>query len=285
MAARNANVRRAVHTFYDPPEEPGETRDLSRSADRVVAVSGALGEDLLRRRMARPDRIRVVPPLVDPAPFRKGHGAGGFRRPPGIGADAPLLGMVGPLGPSADPDLFLRVFATVARSMPAARALVMGDGPERSAMEKRAKRLGLQSRVAFLGWTSKPAGLYSDLDLLLLTSRPTGCALAALEAMAAGTVVAGTRVMGVESLIEHGRTGLLADPGDAGGLAGAALLLLGDAKYRERLARNAREEAGRRFSRWSGHGRPGAGRLARVRRGRARVISSAPGPSGPVTSE
>jgi glycosyltransferase involved in cell wall biosynthesis len=198
--------------------------------------------------VAPPERIEVIPPIVDVDRLASAARFSDLRRRVGLDPTDPVVGLVGGLVPSEDPLLFVRVFATIAASLPAARALVVGDGPERPAMERSARRLGVGDRLHFTGWTSDVAGAYAAMDLLILTSCTDGCALAALEAMAAGTPVVGTRAAGVQDVIDDGRTGLLANPGDAAALAGAAILLLRDPASRERLARAGREEAARRAS-------------------------------------
>ncbi len=259
MAARRAKARCLVHTFHEPLERLGRDgllrkanlaaeQRLAGKTDRLVAVSEAVRSDLVEHGVAAPGRIEVIPPIVDPQRLAGSGRFSDLRRRAGFGPGHQVVGLVGRLVPPKDPALFIRVFATIAGSLPGARALVVGDGPERPAMERSARKLGIADRIAFAGWTADVAGAYAAIDLLVVTSQQEGYSLSALEAMAAGVPVVGTRVPGVTEVIDDGRTGLLAEPGDAASLAGAAIILLGDAPFRARMAEAGREEARRRFS-------------------------------------
>ena len=259
MAARKAGVRRTVHTFHGPLENLGRDgllrranataeRRLARVTDRLIAVSPSLRDELVRQEVAPAERIEVILPLVDPARYFEDRPQGTARRRLGLPSSVPLVGMVGRLVASKDPLLFIKVFATVAASIPDARAIVCGDGPERAGMEAEARRRDLVQRITFAGWSIATREVCPDLDVLLLTSRYEGFSLAALQAMAAGRPVVGTRVTGIVDLVTHEQTGLLAPPGDDGALAGSVILLLSDAAYRARLGAAAREDAARRFA-------------------------------------
>ncbi len=259
MAARKAGGRCLVHTFHEPLERPkrdgllrkanvAAEKQLAGTTDRLIAVSKSVKSDLVEHGVAPRERIEVIPPLVDPERLTSGARFSDMRRRLGLEPGAPIVGLFGRLAPPKDPGLFIRVFAIIAASIPRARALVVGDGPERPAMERSAKKLGIGDRVAFTGWTADMAGAYAAIDMLMITSHREGYALTALEAMATGTPVVATRIAGVEEVVDDGRTGLLADAGDAAGLAGAAILVLRDEGFRVRLAEAGREEAVRRFA-------------------------------------
>ncbi|HXI02869.1 MAG TPA: glycosyltransferase, partial [Candidatus Saccharimonadales bacterium] len=199
MAARQAKVGCTVHTFHEPLERldrdgllhkanVAAERRLAEATGRLIAVSESVKADLVSHEVAVPAKISVIPPLIEPARFRPAR-INDVRRVTGIPADAPLVGMVGRLVRAKDPALFLRVFAAIASALPEARAIVAGDGPERSAMERTARRMDISERISFLGWTSDVAAVYDALDLLIVTSRREGFALAAVEAMSAGTAV------------------------------------------------------------------------------------------------
>jgi glycosyltransferase involved in cell wall biosynthesis len=256
MAARRAGVRRAVHTFHASTEGAGSDgllrranaaaeRRLARVTDRLIAVSSALRDELVSQGVAAKERIAVIRPVADSGSLFQPAAPGGLRRRLLVPEGAPLVGMVGRISPAEEPMEFLRIFATVAASVPGARAVVAGDGPERVAFEAEARRRGLHDRVAVTGWAVAPEEAYADLDVLVVLSRYEGFSAAALGAMAAGRAVAAARGPGVLDLLTHEQTGLLAPAGDAGALAGCVILLLNDPAYRERLGAAAREEARR----------------------------------------
>jgi glycosyltransferase involved in cell wall biosynthesis len=116
--------------------------------------------------------------------------------------------------------------------------VVVGDGPDRPALERRAAELNLGSRALFLG--PQPAQRVLDLfnagDAALLSSTWENFPHALVEALAVGTPVIATRVGGVAEIVEDGANGLLAEPGDAAGLAARIDEFFADDELRLRLA-------------------------------------------------
>jgi glycosyltransferase involved in cell wall biosynthesis len=117
---------------------------------------------------------------------------------------------------------------------------LVGDGPERGALEQRVAQLGLQACVSFEGQTPHAARLYEDVQFAVLCSLEEGLPNAVMEAMAAGVPVIATAVGGVPELVEDGVTGLLVPPGDPGALARAIAVVSADPALRARLGRAAR---------------------------------------------
>jgi glycosyltransferase involved in cell wall biosynthesis len=89
------------------------------------------------------------------------------------------------------------------------------------------------------------SSVYAGLDVMVMPSLDEGLPIALLEAMAAKRAVIASAVGAVPEVIEHGQSGLLVKPGDAGDLEQAMLLLLNDASLRNRIAENARVTVGR----------------------------------------
>lgn len=140
----------------------------------------------------------------------------------------------------------VRVFAQVARAMPA-QLILVGDGPDRSAAEWLAHDLGIQCRVHFLGKQERVDELLPLADLMLLPSELESFGLAALEAMACKVPTISTRVGGVPELIEDGVNGLLFNVGDVAAMAEAAIALLGDEARLDRMRDAARHTAQKHF--------------------------------------
>ena len=137
----------------------------------------------------------------------------------------------------------VRILARVNERVPS-RLLVVGDGPDASAMRSEAIRLGVSERISWVGATPHVGAYLTQADLLLLPSEDESFGMAALEAMAAGVPVIGSRVGGLEDMAEDGVCSRLLPVGDIGGMAAAACELLLD---RERAAFYA--EAGRHLAR------------------------------------
>ncbi|MFQ5844180.1 MAG: glycosyltransferase [Planctomycetota bacterium] len=145
------------------------------------------------------------------------------------------------------PDV-VRIFRAVQAEVPA-RLLLVGDGPERAAVEGLAAELGVRDRVHFLGQQGSVERLMRAADLFLLPSETESFGLAALEAMACGVPPLASDVGGLPELVTDGVSGALCPVGDVGGMAARALALLADTPAREEMSRRARRRAVERFDR------------------------------------
>jgi N-acetyl-alpha-D-glucosaminyl L-malate synthase BshA len=136
----------------------------------------------------------------------------------------------------------IEIFARVSAALPA-RLLLIGDGPERSAAEFLAMRLGVADRVDFVGKQENVNELLALSDLMLMPSELESFGLAALEAMACRVPAIATRVGGVPELIDDGVNGLLFPVGDVEAMAQGALSLLSDDARLEAFSNAARRTA------------------------------------------
>ena len=121
----------------------------------------------------------------------------------------------------------VRVFARIRRAMPATLVMV-GDGPDRPEAEKEAEELGVQPDVRFLGRLESVATLLQGCEVFLLPSTSESFGLAALEAMACGSVVVATRTGGLPEVIDDGHTGILEPVGSVEAMGRRAVDLLRD---------------------------------------------------------
>lgn len=190
--------------------------------------------------IARSRAIEVIPNFVDterfaPPPARSPER---YRELFEAGESGPLLFHVSNFRSVKRVTDLLEVLARVRQRVPARLALV-GDGPDRAAAVERARHLGLQRSVAFLGQRAEFADILREADAFLLTSETESFGLAALEALSCGVPVFGYRVGGVPAVVTED-VGRLVEPFDLDGLAAAVVALLGDSKERERLSAQAR---------------------------------------------
>jgi glycosyltransferase involved in cell wall biosynthesis len=123
--------------------------------------------------------------------------------------------------------------------------LIAGEGDQRSALEARIRRLGLEDRVQMLGFLPEDA----KVDLLrrawvhVLTSPKEGWGISNIEAAACGTPSVASDAPGLRESVVDGRTGLLVPHGDVGALSDALGRLLSDHALREQMGQQAREFA------------------------------------------
>ncbi len=140
-------------------------------------------------------------------------------------------------------DRILRVFAHVHERL-SSHLLMIGDGPERENAERLAHELGIAHAVTFLGVREDIRPYLAMSDLFLLLSDEESFGLSALEALAMGVPVVGTRVGGLPEVVPHGKCGLLFSPDREEAIAeGIVGLLLDRSRYR------AMRDAARRWAR------------------------------------
>ena len=125
--------------------------------------------------------------------------------------------------------------------VPPWRAVIAGGGAEVDGFREAVAALGLGDRVSLPGWVGRDEvqTLLSGADVLVLPSYGEGMAMSVLEGMSHGRCIVCTPVGALAEVIEHGRSGLLVQPGDVEGLAGALRATLDDPELRERLGAQA----------------------------------------------
>jgi glycosyltransferase involved in cell wall biosynthesis len=230
-------------------------RGLDNLANRlnhhIIAVSSSIRTFLCREEGLPADKISVIYNSVDLERFSPQNGPGArqeARRRFNLTPEALIVGGVGRLHYQKNFPLFLEVAAAVCAREPRAFFVIAGEGPERDALEERCHRLGIASRVRFLGFVKEMPLLYQGLDLLLLTSHFEGTPLTVLEAMAMGVPVVASRVDGVTEVLEHGRDGLQVPPGRGDLFIEAVCWALADPDLRLGLGRAGQEKAREQFS-------------------------------------
>jgi glycosyltransferase involved in cell wall biosynthesis len=258
-AARSLPAAR-VHTFhghvlegYFPrPVARGIAaleRRLARGTDRVVAVSHATAEDLLRLGVVDEPRLVVVPPGVELAPLLAIDGRhGALRGLLGAGPDAFVVGVLGRLAPVKRPEWALAVFALLAARYPRLELVFLGDGSERGMLEGAIGALpeDQRRRAHMAGAIADVPAALADLDALLLTSRSEGLPVALIEAGAAGLPVVAARVGGVGEVVAEERTGFLGESVDE--LAFGLARLLDDPGLGRAMGQRARVRVAARHS-------------------------------------
>jgi L-malate glycosyltransferase len=165
----------------------------------------------------------------------------------GAGTRGPLLVHVSNFRPVKRVLDLIDVLARVRRQAPA-RLLLIGDGPDRAAATERARELGVQPSVCFLGKRADFVEQLKHADAFLLTSESESFGLAALEALSCGVPVLGYRVGGVPEVVT-GEVGELVEPFDVDALAARVLWLWSDPEARRALGEGARARAVLHFRR------------------------------------
>lgn len=215
-----------------------------RRADTVVTIGEQLRNEV-RRRSGRP--VVLAQNGVDLKAFQPVEPNPEWvqRWNPGKGI---LVSYVGSFHEYEGLEHLVDAIAIVQREHPDVRALIVGDGPNRASLQRRAARLGLEDAVAFPGRVAheQVREIYATATLFVyprvdsLTTRLT-TPLKPLEAMAMARPVIASDLPALRELIQEGETGLLFKPGDAADLAARIGSLIDQPDLRESLAVNGRK--------------------------------------------
>ncbi|PIV72222.1 MAG: hypothetical protein COW56_10360 [Rhodocyclales bacterium CG17_big_fil_post_rev_8_21_14_2_50_68_7] len=216
--------------------------------DRVVACGEQMRRTLVEDCGFPARKVVSIPTGIAFGSFRAGTDRATLRARIGLAEGDWMVLMVGILRSVKRHELAFEALARLRDELPAMRLVLAGDGPCREALREHASTSGVADRVIFLGHREDVPDLLAASDALLLSSRSEGVPQAVTQALGCGLPVVATRVGGVPELVIHERTGLLAQPGDAAGIAEALLRLARDPVLALRLGTAGREHVQRHFS-------------------------------------
>jgi len=260
-AAASSRPRPAiVHVYhghvlegYFGPAKNALYRTLERSAglvsDRLIGVSEANVDDLVRLRVAPRSRFTVVPYGLDLNPFIACERAAAedFRRANGVREAEILLGYVGRLVPIKRVDVLLRAFAALRRDDLAVRLSIVGDGESRPELEALARDLGVDDRVRFHGFATDVAAVTAAADIAVLSSDNEGTPVALIESGAAGLPAVATCAGGTQDVLPAD-CGVVVPCGDHEAFADGLRRLVHDPALRARMGARARAHVLERYS-------------------------------------
>ena len=222
-------------------------RFLYQLADAIAVVSKETGESFLAKSGVNRSKIAVVYNGIDTSRFA-GLDRAGARRDLGLDGNLFIFGAISRLDPVKDHPTLLRAFRRAAGRCSRCMLVIVGDGPERGAIERMIGELGLGGAVRLEGFTKDVPRYLASFDCFVQPSTEEGLSLTILEAAAAGVPVIASSVGGTPEIIENGITGTLVPAGDVDAIAHALESFIENpAPFRE-MARRAQEDVTRRFS-------------------------------------
>ena len=225
-------------------------RWLAAHTTALIAVGPQVRDDLVALGVAPPERFVVVRLGIEleERVRPQDDGRAETRRYLGLPGDRFVVGWVGRMTAVKRTDDVLEAFRLVREQGVDACLCLVGDGPDRERIERRAAELGVIRDTLFLGYQEDVAPYYAAFDALVLPSANEGTPVSVIEALAAETPVVATRVGGVPDVVREGEEGFLVDAGDTAELAERLTRLAGDAQLRRRLGKSGRERVVKRYA-------------------------------------
>jgi glycosyltransferase involved in cell wall biosynthesis len=225
---------------------------VCRMAHGIVANSEVAAGMTAGGANARSSKVIILPNAVTPGDYRTAPYNPELRGTLNLPVAATLVGVLAALRPEKGHRTFLRAAAQAAAAWNQPRRdlrfVLIGEGPERVALQLLARELGIAERVLFAGDRRNVADWLATMNLVVLPSDAESEPSAVLEAMASARPVVATRVGGVPEIVEEGVTGLLVSAGDPAAMAAAILRLLGDEGLCRRMGAAARARIERDFT-------------------------------------
>ena len=228
-------------------------RWLARRVDAFLYISRAIA--VAHQAQGVPaGRGRVIYNALEPGEFEGIADRRTARQALGLADSDQVVGLIGRLVAWKGHRVFLPAMARLAQSHPNLRCLIVGEpDPTEPAyageLEALTAQLGLEERVVFTGYRQGIPTLLPALDVLVHCSlKPEPFGRVIIEGMAAGVPVVGAADGAVPEIIEDGRSGLLAAPGDVQGLAAAVERILDDPHLADSLRQAARRRVNELFT-------------------------------------
>lgn len=160
----------------------------------------------------------------------------------------PIVGMIARLSDVKGPDILIKAMKSVHKSIPNAKLLLVGEGRMEKDLRNMVKHLDLMEHVRFFSVVSKTQEMLPLFDIFAMPSRQEGLGLSIMEAQASGLPVIASRVGGIPSLIEDGKTGILVEPENPESLANAIVQLFNDKEQRGVIGAAGREFIRKNYS-------------------------------------
>jgi glycosyltransferase involved in cell wall biosynthesis len=221
-------------------------RRLLGRTDRLLANSESVAR--FYREQGVPERLLTVIPNAVIAPPLPAVSRSALLNELALPDDAQLVGYVGRLAKQKRIETLLWGLQVLRQANERTRMLIIGDGPERAALERHARDLECADFVRFLGHREDASSLLHHLDAFWLASGFEGLSNSLMEAMACGLPVIASDIPPNRELIQHGEQGFLANLDDGVAYAQYTAKLWNDADLRHRISAAAKQRMETEFS-------------------------------------
>jgi glycosyltransferase involved in cell wall biosynthesis len=245
LAAKSAKlpvILSALHSTGWPDGVGRLNRMLTGITDGFIACADSHAEYLVNNEKFPEAKVFMIPNGIDTNRFVADQVARRlWRKKLSIADNAPVVGIVAALRSEKNHDLFLEAARRTLLTLPEARFVIAGDGPERARLEALAVEKQVDQQVHFIGSTSDIPGVLSMMDVFSLTSHNEAKPVSILEALSCQRPVAATAVGSVNESVVQGVTGFLVDAGDEQAMADRWVKLLSDQQLRQTMGTAGRD--------------------------------------------
>ena len=204
---------------------------------RIIVVSRHDREVGLRNGIGESAKYRLVRYGINKLEFSAEAGA--IRKEFGFAESDVVVGSVACFKPQKSPEDFVRLASSVAKRIPSAKFLLVGDGQLRPSISKLISEYGLGSCMVLTGWRRDIPRVISAMDVFILTSLWEGLPISVLEAMAAAKPVVVTDTGGINEVISNGINGYLVPRGNVFQMSDTVVAILRDKGLKEALGQTA----------------------------------------------
>lgn len=253
-AAKSCGVPVIVHTFHGHVFHSyfGKAktwiykiieRRLAKLSTGIVAISPIQKEELSSiHSICNADKIKVIPLGFDLMKFQENllEKRTETRKKWNLDEEEVAVAIVGRLAPIKNHHLFLDVIELLAEKGIKARYFIVGDGQEKTSIEKRAQELEnkYDLKIELTSWIKDIATFNAGMDIICLSSDNEGTPVSLIEAQASGVPVISTDVGGVKDILEEGETGFIVPRKDSKAFSEKLQLLIENKEIRNKMSQN-----------------------------------------------
>lgn len=240
----------AIHSLYTERKRYRllVNRFLNRYTDCILTVSGAARDDILKYERVAANKVTILPPGRSLSHLTVGITREQAKGRLGLSGADFVVGSVGRLVSAKGYRFLLEAVSILAARGIDLKLVLAGGGPLEAALSNQAAELGIGERVLLLGSRGDVPELLKAMDVFTLSSVSEAAPVALVEAMAAGLPCVVTTVGGMVAMVDDGRCGVLAPPGDSEALADVLADLIHDQARRTELGETAARWARMQYS-------------------------------------
>jgi glycosyltransferase involved in cell wall biosynthesis len=210
-------------------------------ADRVVTTGEYVRQYMVREKRIDPARVVAIPSGVDLTRFDPDRVRDDLRGEWGIPPDAVVFGTAAIFRKKKGHHYLLQATQQIVRSLPLAKLLLVGEGPQEKNLLRIIEELGIRDSVILPGYREDMPRVLNSMDVFVFPTLEEAFPNAVMEAMAMRKPVVATGVGGVPDIVQDGQTGYLVPPENPGAIAEKVIALLKDKKLREEMGIKGRK--------------------------------------------